>query len=35
VVTELADVERFPGLVRGTYRDRQAATDGLEPRVRC
>jgi hypothetical protein len=35
VASDLADVERFLGFVRGMYRDRQAATEGLKPRVRC
>jgi selenocysteine lyase/cysteine desulfurase len=30
-----ADVERFLGFLRATYRDRPAATEGLKPRLRC
>jgi selenocysteine lyase/cysteine desulfurase len=33
--SNLADVERFLGFLSATYRDRPAATEGLEPRLRC
>ena len=35
IASNLADVERFLAFLRATYRDRPAATDGLEPRLRC
>jgi selenocysteine lyase/cysteine desulfurase len=35
IASNLADVERFLGFLRTTYRDRPAATEGLKPRLRC
>jgi selenocysteine lyase/cysteine desulfurase len=35
LASNLTDVERFLDFLRTTYRDRPAATAGLEPRVRC
>ena len=35
IASNLADVERFLDFLRTTYRDRPAATEGLEPRLRC
>jgi len=35
LASNVADVERFLGFLRSTYRDRPATTEGLKPRVRC
>jgi selenocysteine lyase/cysteine desulfurase len=35
LASNLADVDRFLGFLRTTYRDRPAATEGLKPRLRC
>jgi selenocysteine lyase/cysteine desulfurase len=35
LASNLADVDRFLGFLRSTYRDRPAVTEGLEPRLRC
>jgi selenocysteine lyase/cysteine desulfurase len=35
LASNLADVDRFLDFVAGTYRDRPATADGLDPRLRC
>jgi selenocysteine lyase/cysteine desulfurase len=35
IASNVADVERFLGFLRTTYRDRPAGTEGLKPRLRC
>ena len=35
LASNLADVERFLGFQRTTYRDRPTVTEGLKPRLRC